>query len=475
MRKLLASVHKEFLLLIRDLPGLALLFIMPVFLIIVITLAQEKSIESKQESKVTLLLIDNDNSKLSETVEKGINASNYFAVKKSGQGVGLTEEEARNAVAKGEEQIAVVIPENATKNTIKKAKILINNSFSEKEFTEQTTNVIIYLDPNIKESYRNSVTSAIKSLVQGAEIKIMFDNFFKTLPIELNKQIKKPVEEELKKQVTLMQDQFKSEIKKRMGNYAPQKLDFGNTQEYKLGEKFNIDFKSIEFPWKSETLIKVNEVFASKKEATVRPTFVQNNVPAFALFAMFFIVIPLAGSLITERNEGAYNRLRTLPVPYLTLLSGKIIIYTIVCLIQLLMMILVGIYFFPHFFDVPALQMGTEYGAIVFIAFASAFAAIGFGLLVGTFASSHGQAAMFGSVMVVILGVMGGIFVPIYLMPDLLRKISIISPIRWGIDSFIDLFVRGGNIISVLPNSILLFCFFIVSLNVSLYQFTKRK
>jgi ABC-2 type transport system permease protein len=474
MRKLLATINKEFLLLVRDIPGLTLLFVMPVILVIVITLVQEKSVESIKESKVSLLFIDNDNSQLSEAVEKGIISSNYFEVKKSVRGQGLTETEARALVAKGEEQIAVIIPENATRQISENAKIIINSSLTGIPNQAQTAKVTIYLDPNIKESYRNSVTSAIKSLVQGAEIKIMFDIFMNTLPVELNKQVNEAVEAELKKLSITMKNQIRSEIKKRFGKNAPEDFNINKSAYRKSGEKLRIDLKKMKFPWKPESLVKVNEVFPSKKEATIRPTFVQNNVPAFALFAMFFIVIPLAGSMITERNEGAYNRLRTLPVSYFTLLSGKIIIYTLVCLVQLFFMIIIGIYFFPHFLGIPALQMGSEYGAIIFVAIASAFAAIGFGLLMGTYASTHGQAAMFGSVMVVVLAIIGGIFIPVYLMPDLLRKISVFSPIRWGIDSFIDLFVRGGNIKSVLPNSILLFLFFIAASGLSLYKFTKR-
>ena len=474
MRKLLASIHKEFLILIRDIPGLAMLFVMPVFLVIVITLVQEKSLESKKESKVSLLFIDDDNAQLSQAVEKGLIASDFFEIKKSGRGTGLNETEAKELVAKGAEQIAVVIPQNATLKTINNAKKLINSSFLGIKTKDPTTNVIIYFDPNIKESYRNSVTNAIKSLVQGAEIKILFDVYFSVLPLKLNNQIKETLKTELNSQMDLMQKHFREEIKKRMGKFAPYDLDALETKKLNMDENFKINFKTLVFPWRSESIVKVYEVFPSKKEATLRPTFVQNNVPAFALFAMFFIVIPLAGSIITEKNDGTFSRISTLPVSYLTLLSGKIVIYTLVCLMQLLLMILIGIFLFPYFFEIPALRMGNEFGAIFFIAVASAFAAIGFGLLMGTFSSNHGQAAMVGSVMVVILAIIGGIFIPVYLMPDALRKISIFSPIRWGIDSFVDLFVRGGNFKSVLPNALLLFSFFITSMGISLYRYTNR-
>ena len=104
----------------------------------------------------------------------------------------------------------------------------------------------------------------------------------------------------------------------------------------KYGRKdIAMEVPEINFPWKPGSLIDIKEIIAREKQAQVVPSMVQNNVPGFALFAMFFIVIPLSGSLITERGSGTASRLRTLPVSSLTLLAGKIIVYVIVCLGQL--------------------------------------------------------------------------------------------------------------------------------------------
>ncbi|MDX1784374.1 MAG: ABC transporter permease, partial [Aequorivita vladivostokensis] len=46
MHKLWASTYKEMLLLIRDLGGIAILFIMPLLLLIVITLVQDSTFKT---------------------------------------------------------------------------------------------------------------------------------------------------------------------------------------------------------------------------------------------------------------------------------------------------------------------------------------------------------------------------------------------------------------------------------------------
>jgi ABC-2 type transport system permease protein len=138
-------------------------------------------------------------------------------------------------------------------------------------------------------------------------------------------------------------------------------------------------------------------------------------------------------------------------------------------------MMLVGLWVFPHFFGLPQLQIGNNIAAILFATLASSLAAIGFGILVGSALGTIAQASLFGSVMVVLLGVISGTFLPVYVMPKSIQSLSLISPMRWGIDNYIDVFVRGGGILSILPRSLLLFVFFIFTMISSVYIFTMRK
>ena len=46
----------------------------------------------------------------------------------------------------------------------------------------------------------------------------------------------------------------------------------------------------------------IKEVYPSKRNAIIKPTLSQNSIPGFILFAMFLIVIPLSGSMITEKK-----------------------------------------------------------------------------------------------------------------------------------------------------------------------------
>jgi ABC-2 type transport system permease protein len=485
MKQLKAVIKKEFIQMIRDIPGLIILFLMPLILIFAVTGTQENAFKTLYDNKSDILFVDNDQEYLGKTIEDGLEKSGYFHVIKQIGGTTLDNPMAQQEISTGNYQVGIVINKGATQDAKNKAINRIQKSFVSDSFAAgaiidesvKTSTISIYFDPATRDSYKNAVTSSLGRLVQSVEIKIILNTFFEALPQELNKQLQPPIKKFLLSQLDEMEMIFTDELKKRMGENLPsdfkieaqpREVKFDITEDIRKGIKFNDDLEN-------DNLISIDQKDAQSENAIIKPTLVQNNVPAFALFAMFFIVIPLAGSLLTERNEGTYNRIRTLPVTYFTILWGKIVVYVSICLLQLAMMIIAGMYFLPLIYGMPALEIGTNYLALILAAFASAFAAIGFGLLVGTFASTQSQAGIFGSFMVLILAILGGIFLPVYMMPKPLQVASVISPLRWGIDSFLDIFVREAGLKVIWLNLTRLFVFFILALTLATLTFVKRK
>jgi ABC-2 type transport system permease protein len=214
-------------------------------------------------------------------------------------------------------------------------------------------------------------------------------------------------------------------------------------------------------------IIKYKEVYASKQIGEIVPNAVQHNVPAWAIFAMFFIVLPLAGSMVKEKSEGSVMRLQTIPTSYLTFLNGKIIVYIFVCLIQLILMLSVGKIFLPML-GLPTLVIGNSIPGIILLSVSTAFAATGYGVMMGTIAKTEQQGAIMGSLSVLLLSAIGGVWVPTYVMPELMRDISIVSPLNWALNGFYELFLRGGGVADVVADSLKLILFFVFTMTVSL-------
>jgi ABC-2 type transport system permease protein len=418
--KLLACIKKEALLLMRDSVGLSLLFIMPMVLIFVMTLIQDAAFKTINEKGIPIIFVNNDHDSLGILIEQGLKNNDLCSYYDSIDGKPATAALAQKAIADGKFLVGIVIPKNATEAIRKNVTDLVSETMN--TTTETAVNdpnipdsveITILIDPVAKKSFLMSVTSNLREFISEIKTKIMFQTF---------------------------SDQIADIIPDKSN--AP-KNTFKKTQ-----------------------IIKYKEVYATKSEDKIVPNAVQHNVPAWAIFAMFFIAIPLSGSIMKEKNEGSVFRLHTMPSSFLLLVNSKIIVYVFVCLIQFLLMLSVGLVFLPML-GLPTLVLGSSYMGIFILTLATAFAATGYGVMVGTLASTEHQAAIMGSLSILLLSALGGVWVPSYVMPELMRNISAYSPLNWALSGFYKLFLRGAGAGDVLIDALKLLAFFIATMSIA--------
>lgn len=195
---------------------------------------------------------------------------------------------------------------------------------------------------------------------------------------------------------------------------------------------------------------KTGYVKGPQNQTISAPNEVQQNVPAWALFGMFFIITPLSGMLVRERRLGVMERLRIAPVSLYTTIWGKISAFACVNLLQLALMLAVGMFVLP-WFGFPGLDVLNHIGPLFAIGIAASLAATGFGMLIGSLVRTSEQANVIGPFIIVILAAIGGILVPVYLLPEGLKKVTEFSPMYWALQAFIDVFVRNASTWDILP------------------------
>jgi ABC-2 type transport system permease protein len=176
-----------------------------------------------------------------------------------------------------------------------------------------------------------------------------------------------------------------------------------------------------------------------------RPSSVQQNVPAWLLFAMFFIAIPLSTTWVQERSQGTYARLRTMGVFPAQLLAGKLLPYLSITLVQAVLMLAVGVWIVP-LLGGGQLTLGHAPIALLLITFASGFAAVSYALLVANLVSTAEQATIFTGVANLLMAAIGGVMVPRFVMPAAMQSISLHSPMAWGLEGYLDVFLRGADV-----------------------------
>ena len=302
MQRLFSSIYKEFLVLIRDKAGLAILFIMPLVLILIMTVIQDATFRTVKEVNISMILVNNDKDSLGEAISEGLYTSEFFQIVEEIDGEKITTEMAKELVAKGDYKLGIIIPERATDAIRGNVNALINKSFKsfniagvKKRTKKSTIDITIFIDPATNQSFQNMVMSSLKEFTSQLEIEMFFKNFSEALS-------------------QLIPDQ------------KP------------------IKFESFE-------TIKYKEVYASTTNDEIFPNSVQHNVPAWTMFAMFFIVLPLAGNIIKERDDGSAFRLKTMPGSFITVMFSKILVFLSVSFLQFILMLLVGVFVLAKFWE----------------------------------------------------------------------------------------------------------------------------
>jgi ABC-2 type transport system permease protein len=63
---------------------------------------------------------------------------------------------------------------------------------------------------------------------------------------------------------------------------------------------------------------------------------------------------------------------------------------------------------------------------------------------------------MVGSTSVVLLAALGGVMVPVFFMPPVMRHLSALTPLNWGVTAYQDLFTRGATLADIQGRVLLL-------------------
>jgi ABC-2 type transport system permease protein len=399
IRKLQASVLKEFRLLIRDKAGLGILFVMPIILIIIMSLLQDSGFKTiNGHGSVDVLFIDNDQDTLGARIRRGLESSSNFRVTTSSEGKKVTQLEVNQLVLSGQYTIGVVIPNDMTRKIRAHVGRMVAQTLSGFAMIDLrliitqplvSDTISVCFDPAVRPAFREGMMNALRLYQMQIQNEMVFSI-------------------------------FQREMAKLFPGYKPTDTMINNAVVFR-------------------------EIYPGYKAEVAYPDTAQHNVPAWTVFAMFFIIIPFTSVMIAERQEGSMIRLMTLPAPYPLILASRVLVYTMVCFSQALLMVLTGIFILPLLGILP-LEMGNQYIAMVLMTLMTSLAALGFGVAVGTVATTHQQAAAFGSISVVIMAATGGLWVPVYLMASAMQQVAGWSPMNWALNGYYEIFIRQGGL-----------------------------
>ena len=174
---------------------------------------------------------------------------------------------------------------------------------------------------------------------------------------------------------------------------------------------------------------------------------------SFAGMAIQFLLFAMANigvEMLLERQRGLWGRIRSAPVSKTTLLVGKAASGTLISLMILLVSFAFAIVVFK-------VRIQGSVAGFLGVSVACSVMASTFGLLVAALGNSPATARGVTTLAVLMMVMLGGAWVPTFIFPAWLQRLTLVVPARWAVDGLDAMTWRGIGIAgSVMPTIVLM-------------------
>jgi ABC-2 type transport system permease protein len=413
------SLKKEALLFLNDKVGLALMFLMPVLLVFIITIIQDSVYQIVDTNKITLLIANHDTGDLGNKLIVQLDSSGLFKITEDKT---LEPDGIKKSISGKKALTAIYIPvgfsEMLEHKTQQLSSIIISDfGLSENKNNKMTGNdapaIQFYHDPVLQENYCYSIINVLHTNLSVIESTSMIENIYK-------------------------------------------EMGAGSASDRLKETMLNNE-------------LKIERIIASSGSQKDIPSSTQHNVPAWTIFAMFFMVVSLGTNIVKERTSGSFLRIKTMPANFLLVLASKQLVYIAIAFLQVIVIFTIGIYILP-LLNLPKLVFPENVTGTFITILICSFAAVSYAFMIGTISNTEEQSNGFGAISIIIFAALGGVWVPTFIMPHYLQVISLFSPLHWCIECFYILFLKHGNWGDLLKPVFILLTFSLICQAVAYYK-----
>jgi ABC-2 type transport system permease protein len=421
--QIFAITLKDLQILIRDRGGLASLFLMPVMFILVMSTALRGAFSAGGSNNPTPLVVVNlDAGDLADKAIGDLKTVDGIKIEEMWEGQPVTRDLAEQLIRDGKRRVAIVFPADFSERVLQRATDL-SASAAIVTFIADPASGAQFLGP-IQGSVQGFILRVASYAQAPQQIGAAFD------------------------QMAAQADPQSAPIISQIGKVFVQRLENGG----------GLEGSATDSPVTFETIAPAE--FKVQKF----PDSVQQSVPGYALFGIFFIAQVLATSILREKQEGTFRRLLVAPLPRAALLIGKLLPYYLVNLTQVALMFAVGVVVFK-------MSLGNDPLALVLVTLAASASSTGLGLLVSALGKTPEQIGGLSALLVVTLAALGGVMVPTFIMPPFMQTLSKISPHAWALAGYQDVIVRGLGVSAVLPEVGVLMVFAAIFFGIAVWRF----
>ena len=158
-------------------------------------------------------------------------------------------------------------------------------------------------------------------------------------------------------------------------------------------------------------------------------------------------------ALVGERENGTYEQMLSLPTSALEIVLGKLLPYVLLCYAQVLIaLVLAGVVL--NFWPVGS------WTTLFVVTLPFVLASLGMGTLVSSLASTSAQAVFLSVFFIMPSFVLSGVMTPYQLMPDAVRNLGGLLPLRWYQIASRRIIERGAGLPDVAVPTLVLWVMF---------------
>jgi len=193
-------------------------------------------------------------------------------------------------------------------------------------------------------------------------------------------------------------------------------------------------------------------------------------VPGIAVLFVFMTAQNTARSIFDEKQVGSFRRLLAAPMSKATLLIGKMLPNFITGLVQLAVIFAFGIFGF-RLLGLTPITLGKAPLAVLLVAVVLSICSSAFGVLLAALARTPNQIGGLSTLLLWIMGVLGGAFVPLFLLERFLGPVPKIVPHYWANHALTNLMVRGLGLADISLDLLVLLGFTALFFAIGLWRF----
>lgn len=159
--------------------------------------------------------------------------------------------------------------------------------------------------------------------------------------------------------------------------------------------------------------------------------------------ALFFGAMEFGMAMMRDRESGIWSRMRASPVSPWLLLAGRLLGSAVLSLITYFVVFASGALIFGF-------RIHGSYLGFILVASGLAVFVSATGLFIAALGRTEGQSRRLSILVILVMLMLGGAWVPIFLLPKWIQTISLLTPVRWAVDGIDAMTWKGEGFTSAL-------------------------